>query len=966
MSTDQFSSTAPPDDVLRSLDEPLFALDGAGTTVFVNDRGADLLEADRAALTGEPLLGRLSDRLGSYVQDKLDQAIAAGEETGFETYADPLGSWIRVTAFPFRDGLTVRVREYAEQTGALAPSAVTEGVDGIAVLDDGEFVHVDRDYASAFGFDSDDLVGHDWRRLYDDATTARIETEVLPAVAQRGRWQGELVGESRDGESVEQAVTVSEVADGRVVWTGREITSRKQYGRELAQQRTRIRALFDKSPDGIVVHDADGNVLDANDTECETLGIDREELLSKNVAEFEVGYDREDLKAMWAEMDEGEVLKVEGEHRRSDGEVFPVEIWVNKVIVDGTEQYIALDRDITDRKTRERELRRTREFIEKAQETASIGGWEVDVRDDTLRWTDEVYRIHGVTPDTDVSVTDSFGFYHPDDRQEMAEAFERLQSEGESFDRELRIQTTSEQTRWIRAVGEPQFDGDDTVVGALGIFQDVTERKEREQELRETKERLDLAVEGANLGIWDWNLETDAVTFNDRWATMLGLSPNEIEPHLDSWEERVHPDDMAHVEASLTAHLEGEAELYDCEHRMRTADGDWKWIRDVGRVVERDADGTPVRAVGIHLDIDQRKQYEETLEQTREELRQIIDLVPDLIFAKEEEGVYLLANETTADAYGLTPEAVEGKTEREIIPNADESADFRKDDRQVIESGEPLEIPQEELTRADGETRLLRTTKIPYTVAGSDTNAVLGYARDITDLKSYEQRLEEQRDNLKILNQIVRHDIRNNLNIVLGYAEYLEAHVDEAGAEYLDPVLNAAREAVDITTSAREVTELLLQAETERTPTNLRHVLQHRIDDAQAGDHNALITTVGGVSNASVLADDMLGSVFRNLLQNAILHNDADVPEIRVSTTGSEDRVRVFIADNGPGIPDERKEKIFDEGERGIDSEGTGLGLYLVRTLVNRYEGNVWVEDNERGGATFVVELPRADGGTGA
>jgi len=178
--------------------------------------------------------------------------------------------------------------------------------------------------------------------------------------------------------------------------------------------------------------------------------------------------------------------------------------------------------------------------------------------------------------------------------------------------------------------------------------------------------------------------------------------------------------------------------------------------------------------------------------------------------------------------------------------------------------------------------------------------------------------------------------------------------------------LNAAREAVDITTSAREVTELLLQAETERTPTNLRHVLQHRIDDAQAGDHNALITTVGGVSNASVLADDMLGSVFRNLLQNAILHNDADVPEIRVSTTGSEDRVRVFIADNGPGIPDERKEEIFDEGERGIDSEGTGLGLYLVRTLVNRYEGNVWVEDNERGGATFVVELPRADGGTGA
>ena len=490
--------------MLRSLDEPLFALDGAGTTVFVNDRGADLLEADRAALTGEPLLGRLSDRLGSYVQDKLDQAIAAGEETGFETYADPLGSWIRVTAFPFRDGLTVRVREYAEQTGALAPSAVTEGVDGIAVLDDGEFVHVDRDYASAFGFDSDDLVGHDWRRLYDDATTARIETEVLPAVAQRGRWQGELVGESRDGESVEQAVTVSEVADGRVVWTGREITSRKQYGRELAQQRTRIRALFDKSPDGIVVHDADGNVLDANDTECETLGIDREELLSKNVAEFEVGYDREDLKAMWAEMDEGEVLKVEGEHRRSDGEVFPVEIWVNKVIVDGTEQYIALDRDITDRKTRERELRRTREFIEKAQETASIGGWEVDVRDDTLRWTDEVYRIHGVTPDTDVSVTDSFGFYHPDDRDAFVEATARMARDErrgtpeDSYDVEFRVVQPDGTVRWASASAYPVELHDADVFYWVGIIEDVTERRRQQRRLEAVAERVDEVIRVAS------------------------------------------------------------------------------------------------------------------------------------------------------------------------------------------------------------------------------------------------------------------------------------------------------------------------------------------------------------------------------------------------------------------------------------------------------------------------------------
>lgn len=126
--------------------------------------------------------------------------------------------------------------------------------------------------------------------------------------------------------------------------------------------------------------------------------------------------------------------------------------------------------------------------------------------------------------------------------------------------------------------------------------------------------------------------------------------------------------------------------------------------------------------------------------------------------------------------------------------------------------------------------------------------------------------------------------------------------------------MNAAREAIDITTSAREVTELLLQAETDLSRTNLQRVLQHRIDDVQSSDRSVLVTTDGSLSDTPVLADDMLGSVFRNLLQNAMLHNDADVPEIRLSTTELEDCVRVSIADNGGGIPDDRKDVIFDEG----------------------------------------------------
>ncbi|MFW5921807.1 MAG: ATP-binding protein [Halodesulfurarchaeum sp.] len=345
---------------------------------------------------------------------------------------------------------------------------------------------------------------------------------------------------------------------------------------------------------------------------------------------------------------------------------------------------------------------------------------------------------------------------------------------------------------------------------------------------------------------------------------------------------------------------------------------------------------------------------------TQNQLRRIIDLVPGLIFAKNREGVYLLANEATAEAYGYSPSEVEGRTEPELVPELSESESFREDDLEVIESGEPKFIPEERLTTADGETRILQTTKIPYTVPGSGEDAVLGYARDVTDLKEYEAELEAQRDNLHILNKVVRHDIRNDLQLVLAYGETVKPYVEGNGEDYIDRVLEAAREAVEITDLAKDVTDIMLRSESDLRPKNLRTALTDVLDSARSSTDKAVVRIDGQLPSVDVLADDMLDSVFRNLVKNAIYHNDKPVPEVSVTARETETHVTVRVADNGPGIPEERKSAIFEEGEMGLDSEGTGLGLYLVQTLVDRYGGAVSVEDNEPEGAVFVVELPIA------
>ena len=228
------------------------------------------------------------------------------------------------------------------------------------------------------------------------------------------------------------------------------------------------------------------------------------------------------------------------------------------------------------------------------------------------------------------------------------------------------------------------------------------------------------------------------------------------------------------------------------------------------------------------------------------------------------------------------------------------------------------------------------------------------------DSSDPEARLKRQRDDLRLLNQVMRHDIRNDLQLVEAYAELLDDHVDEEGESYLEVIKENTESAVGLTTTVRDLSRVMLREDAEPEGVALDRVLSQQVEEVRSSYSEAVFTVDGTIPSVKVLADEMLGSVFRNVLRNAVQHNDETLPVVDVTARvdDADQAAVVRIADNGPGVPPPQREEIFGKGEKGLDSPGAGIGLYLVRSLVEGYGGEVWVEDNEPKGAIFVIRLP--------
>ncbi|KTG09609.1 hypothetical protein AUR66_03775 [Haloferax profundi] len=354
-------------------------------------------------------------------------------------------------------------------------------------------------------------------------------------------------------------------------------------------------------------------------------------------------------------------------------------------------------------------------------------------------------------------------------------------------------------------------------------------------------------------------------------------------------------------------------------------------------------------------DITSRREHVRTLQTYRE----AIEHAGHAIYITDTDGIIEYVNPAFEEQTGYTEQEVVGETPS-LLQSGRYDEEFYENLWGTILNGEQWHYEGMVDARKDGSEFYVDQTIAPI-VVDDEVVRFVAINRDITDLKEYQRTLEDRNEQLELLNEIVRHDIRNDMQIVLGMSQLLEDHVDEDGRGRLASITEKSDHVVELTQTIGELMATLLTDETDGTTAiSLSQPLNAAVDELAHANPGAEIRIEGKIPSTPVCADEMVESVFRNILNNAIQHTHADVPEVVVSATESDDDVTVRIADNGPGIPESQRDDIFGKGERGLESSGTGLGLYLVQTLVDHYGGSVTIGDNDPSGAVFEIRLEKA------
>ena len=428
---------------------------------------------------------------------------------------------------------------------------------------------------------------------------------------------------------------------------------------------------------------------------------------------------------------------------------------------------------------------------------------------------------------------------------------------------------------------------------------------------------------------------------------ILGYYPGELVGHEGF--EFVHPEDRERNADALEGVLSNPSGSETVEVRFRHADGTWRWIEATmrNRVDDDIIDGILLSS----RDITERKEYEREARELAEEYEAVLNSVEDAIFLMnvEEDGDGVRFEfERLSPSYerqtGITTEEVQGQTPQAVF-GEEQGAELEANYHRCANASEPISY-QEELRVGEG-ARFWQTKLAPVVSDGEITRLV-GVTRNVTERVERERQLRQQNERLEEFASVISHDLRNPLNVAQGRAALL---AEQAESDHLDPLLQALDRMEAI------VEDTLTLARQGDTISETRSISLTDLVGKCWGTVDTADATIDIVDEMTFQGDpDRLRHVFENLFRNAVEHGGSDVA-VRV---GRHDERGIYVEDDGPGIPVEKREDVFDPGHSSAHA-GTGFGLTIVKRIVEAHGWELSVTDGTDGGARFEFEMPERE-----
>lgn len=527
----------------------------------------------------------------------------------------------------------------------------------------------------------------------------------------------------------------------------------------------------------------------------------------------------------------------------------------------------------------------------------------------------------------------------------------------------------------------PIKDENDSLLGVVLVFDDISERKTALEELSRSQKFIQSIADSIPNIMYVFELKGPRMIYtNHQIVDKLGYTNEDLKIMGTSFLVNVlHPDDY---ERTLNIYERYEQakdnEIIENEYRLKNAEGNWRWFHSRDIVFSRDDKGKPFSIIGTALDITERKEMEEELKRDKETLeerikqrtsdlnlinnklqseitektkienvlvqqekflRAIIDINPNLIFAKDWHGRFTLANKAVADIYGTTVENLFGKTDYDFNRNKEEVEHFLNDDREVMLNGISKLIPEEPVSNSlTGEIRYYQTTKIPFD-SFDGSKQVLGVSTDITIRKLAEVQLKKSLDDKEALLQEIHHRVKNNLQLIVSLLKLQSKYInDPKDAE----IFNKSRARVETMSIIHEKLYKSLDFAKVNLGNYIRDLAGHLMK-VYGGESSRINLTVES-DELEIGLDSVIpcGLIINELLSNSLKHAFVSFKsgEITIHLSVENGFYFLIYEDNGIGISEN------------IDFRKTNtLGLQLVITLVEQLDGAIELLQSETGTA---------------